>query len=566
MTDCNSSATNATTKSVVTIQEPSSSSASQSSPPKNISMYPLLTEAPSNDQQPFDSKLAIPNIQEHFHRQTLSFGTAAKPPPISPSKTTPNSIRFSLDNSELHRISRILEKPIFEEDSPQPKQPQAPSSNATIITSTAPQFSDDQSSTTNIYPSIQATHHDELTSTTSVTNTTTTSSITGGRTYRFDDEQLIEAWRKSYRRRNSRAGSTAIYDPKLKTQDDLALIGIQNGDEQFLSQWKQLPSKYYSKDEDGDTIGTPRRLRVNQSKIIISSDNLNIHVTESVGDFQNMSNKTSQTPKATTYTFKDLGFSSSSEESDVEPRGNDKKVVRRKKKEIHTSQNDIEMSSNLLERKSPKHGVSPTIFETKFNESISNSPTALHPLPETATTNLPGPFLEVPKPRRIVNHIRQESLYTEHDADNEEDYVVKKADVDMIEKTKEIPKIRQNESYNVNDYLNMKPVKDMVDGINKTVNKNIIRNLRKADDDEDFSEDEEESAVTSPKQMGQKLRKNKRRNSKFCSLTTAKRIRIPENLGPATTFVLPNIPFCHSSQRTFLNNSKRPPTFISLYQ
>ncbi|KAF0983691.1 hypothetical protein FDP41_007606 [Naegleria fowleri] len=496
----------------------------------------------------------------------------ATPTKITPSKSLakPGSIssssqkqsRISLDNSELHRISRIalseienssllLQQQEGEESTNEPpfspptklnysSPQQKPLSQHHPTSSALPQQQHNSTQSplnnlpshnnhnNNLYTRLSAlpddhnlTNNDEITlSTTSnfTTNTSITTSLANSSARsKIEDEQLLEAWRKSYKRRTSRAGS--IY-ANFKIQDDMALIGLQPFPSTALpiaDQWKNLPSRYYYKDEDVEgTFSTQGRVK--QSRIIVSSTNKNIHVSESSLDIGSMDpclEPVTSSTNAVAMTSKDLGFSSSSDEEaqEMKRQKSENKVMRKapsRNLHIQVEKNSPLVSSLLQDGKSPKKLATSTdsLFHDKNHSTIvyasplSGTASAATPLPfknELTPTQIPSIVTDInqdlnivkrlPKPKgRFVNHIREESLYIEDTEDVEEDYVVKQTDMEMIENTKEKPK--QSDTYNVNYYLSMKPVKDIV-------NKNIVKPLKKSED-EDFSDDEDESVVTAP--------------------------------------------------------------------
>ncbi|EFC42222.1 MgtA domain/ATPase domain-containing protein [Naegleria gruberi] len=437
-----------------------------------------------------DTVVSIPSSSFAYKEETYQFpprqDNLSTTPPRKQSSANPPSAsltpskqlnRVSLDNSQLHRISRIItdEEKIA---SPNLNLVSSVEKTSTKQPSTIINTNSTNNNTTNnhipIYPPVFRVDTNTDETSTFTTTTTTTTSRSGQSNFKFDDDQLLEAWRKSYNRRNSRVGS--IYNSK--TQDDMALI--YGNDPSLLSErWKRIPSRYFSKDEDVEVTSQIGRLK--QSKIIVSSDNKNIHVTEIEGVSNLDSNgKESKTPLH--MTSKELGFSSSDEE-DRELKAAKKKTFRK-----GNSKKTLELhESPLVEKRSPlKINTTDSVFETGIvpQPVVYSSPMSL----PGSSIDLPS-VMEPPKRKpRYVNHIREESLYVEDAQEAEDDFVVKKTDMAMIENSKERP--RQVDSYNVNDYLSMKPVKDIV-------NKNIVKQLRKAEE-EGFSDDEDESVVTAP--------------------------------------------------------------------
>ncbi|KAG2393729.1 hypothetical protein C9374_007260 [Naegleria lovaniensis] len=470
--------------------------------------------------------------------------------------------RISLDNSELHRISRIALSEIensslslHQQHEGEELTNEPPFSPPTKLNYSTPQKhlsqhhptssilqqhnSANLQSPLNIYPShhnnnlysrlsalpddhnlTTLPHNDEISlSTTSnfTTNTSATTSLANSSARsKIEDEQLLEAWRKSYKRRASRAGSICA---NLKTQDDLALIGLQPFPSTALpiaDQWKNLPSRYYYKDEDVEgTFSTQGRVK--QSRIIVSSTNKNIHVSESsldIGSLDPCLEPVTANTNTVAMSSKDLGFSSSSDEEahEVRRQRSENKILR--KAPSRNLQIQVEKHSPLIstlqDGKSPKKitAITDVLFHDKNHPTIvyaspHSTASTSTPLPfknDVTTTHIPSIVVDtipdsnvkrLPRPKgRYVNHIREESLYIEDTEEVEDDYVVKQTDMEMIENTKEKPKPKQSDAYNVNDYLSMKPVKDIV-------NKNIVKQLKKSED-EDFSDDEDESVVTAP--------------------------------------------------------------------
>ncbi|KAL9649104.1 hypothetical protein ABK040_008481 [Willaertia magna] len=358
-----------------------------------------------------------------------------------------NSIRMSIDAGELHQIRKFVEE------------------ESTYQNTTTSELSEVD------------------------TNTTSTSKKT------WEDEQVIENWRKSYQKRR-----ISKVQPPNKCQDDIT-----------IDYPLKLPARYFL-----DDISRGQRIpKSNTSKIIISSHNKNIHITESMSNIE------------------DKDFSSDDESSSI------KKPNKNNRKKAYLDNSEISSSSGvnlLLSRKSSNQSIrSSDNFQNNNNPSITlqqpmsprsptlqnsnnivqSSPFPLSPTNANSNLNFPtttSPITPIsnnifnnnllsPTTRRYINHIRQESLYIDDEMPHDDDFVLKKEDMEMIEQTKEIPKSKQVEAYNVNDYLNMKPITDQIVSVKDNLSNNYLtRKLWKIDETMDeFSDDElEPSAITAP--------------------------------------------------------------------